>query len=322
MKIKIFFHNNCFDGVASAATFAVFYRECINSDAEQVFEGLAHKAGQIFDESRFDGDENAIVDFKYSSSPKLTWWFDHHQSAFLTEEDEAHYRNSPAGILSGKKFVDTNFRSCTKFIAETAASKFGLRADHLGELVQWADVIDGALYPDAKTAVELDAPALHLMLVIESARDDKLLAMIIKDLQTMPLSEVAKQSYISSIFDHYYDRHLKAVEIIKAAANSERGAVYFDVSGHDMEGYSKFIPYYLHPEALYSVGVSLSPQRSKVSIGYNPWAKEKRRHNLASICERYGGGGHPVVGAISFNPEDLELARKVAKEVAEELRST
>ncbi len=322
MKIKIFFHNNCFDGVASAATFAVFYRECVNRDAEQFFEGLAHKAGQIFDESRFDGDENAIVDFKYSSSPKLTWWFDHHQSAFLTEEDEAHYYNDPAGIKSGKKFVDTNFRSCTKFIAETAASKFGLKADHMYELVQWADVIDGALYPDAKTAVELDSPALHLMLVIESARDDKLLAKIIKDLQTMTLSEVAKQSYIADIFDHYYNRHLKAVDIIKKSAKSERGVVYFDVSGHDMEGYSKFIPYYLHPEALYSIGVSLSPQRSKVSIGYNPWAQEKRRHNLASICERYGGGGHPVVGAISFNPEDLELARKVAQEVAEELRST
>jgi len=322
MKIKIFFHNNCFDGVASAATFAVFYRECVNPDAEQSFEGLAHKAGQIFDETRFDGDENAIVDFKYSSSPKLTWWFDHHQSAFLTEEDEAHYRNDPAGILSGKKFVDTNFRSCTKYIAETAMVNFGLRADHLYELVQWADVIDGALYPDAKTAVELNAPALHLMLVIESARDDKLLAKIIKDLQTMTLSQVAEQSYITEIFEHYYDRHLKAIDIIKSAANSERGAVYFDVSGHDMEGYSKFIPYYLHPEALYSVGVSLSPQRSKVSIGYNPWAREARRHNLASICERYGGGGHPVVGAISFSPQDLELARKVAQDVAEELRST
>src|SRR5438132_13234257 len=86
MKIKILFHNNCFDGVASAALFAAFYRESVNKDAQQVFEGLAHKAGQVFDEAIFDGDENAIVDFKYSSSPRLTWWFDHHQSPFLTGE--------------------------------------------------------------------------------------------------------------------------------------------------------------------------------------------------------------------------------------------
>src|ERR1051325_4233006 len=162
MNIKILFHNNCFDGVASAALFAAFYRGSINKEANQVFEGLAHKAGQVFEETIFDGDENAIVDFKYSSSPRLTWWFDHHQSAFLTDQDEAHFHNDPNGIKSGKKFHDPNFRSCTKFIAEVATNKFGLKAEpHIAELVEWADIIDGALYPDAKTPVELQAPALH-----------------------------------------------------------------------------------------------------------------------------------------------------------------
>ncbi len=45
----------------------------------------------------FDGDENAIVDFKYSASPRVTWWFDHHQSAFLTPADAAHFRNDHSG---------------------------------------------------------------------------------------------------------------------------------------------------------------------------------------------------------------------------------
>ncbi len=322
MNIKIFFHNNCFDGIASATIFAVFYRECVNSHAEQSFEGLAHKAGQIFDETRFNGDENAIVDFKYSSSPHLTWWFDHHQSAFLTEADEAHFHHDAQGIKSGKKFHDPTFRSCTKFIAEVATKKFGMRADHLNELVEWADIIDGALYTDAKTPVELAAPALRLMLVVESARDEQLLDRIIRDLQTSALSQVAERKYITEIFDHYHQRHLKAIEIIRATSRCERGVIYFDVSNHDMEGYSKFIPYYLHPDALYSVGVSLSPQRSKVSVGYNPWGKNERRHNLASICERYGGGGHPVVGAISFGPQELDRARAVGLEIVEELRNT
>ncbi|MEW6735107.1 MAG: phosphoesterase [Acidobacteriota bacterium] len=320
MNVKILYHNNCFDGVASAAIFAVFYRECVNKQAEQIFEGLAHKAGQVFQESSFSGDENAIVDFKYSSSPRLTWWFDHHQSAFLTEQDEAHFRNTPEGWQSGKKFHDPSFRSCTKFIAEIAFTRFGLNVDHLSELIKWADIIDGALYPDAQTAVEYNAPAMRLMLVIESARDQKLLHKIIHDLQRLALSEVAAQSYITSIFDHYYQRHLQALEIIKQAARCENQVIYFDVSNHDMEGYSKFIPYYLFPEALYSVGVSSSPQRAKVSVGFNPWGKGARRHNLATICERYGGGGHAVVGAISFGPQELEHARQVAASIVEELR--
>ena len=34
--------------------------------------------------------------------------------------------------------------------------------------------------------------------------------------------------------------------------------------------------------------------------------------NLASICERYGGGGHAKVAAISLPPTELERARGVA----------
>lgn len=321
MKTRVLFHNNCFDGVASAAVFSDFYRNCVNGNAELCYAGLAHKAGQIFDDGVFDGDENAIVDFKYSPSPRLTWWFDHHQSAFLTREDEEHYRNSPEGRASGKKFIDPTYRSCTKYIATIASTVFGYSNPALAELIEWADIIDGALYPDAKTAVELNAPALKLMLVIESGRDDQLIHSIIRDMQVMTLEQVASQDYVVAVVDTYLKRHQKAIDIIREKVRREGVAVYFDVSGHDMEGYSKFIPYYLHPEVLYSVGVSLSSQRAKVSVGFNPWAKDERQHNLASICESYGGGGHPVVGAISYSPNELERARQTALEIVKRLNT-
>ena len=44
--------------------------------------------------------------------------------------------------------------------------------------------------------------------------------------------------------------------------------------------------------------------------------------NLAKICERYGGGGHARVGAISFPPGKLEEARHAAKEIVAELRAS
>ncbi|HKY04555.1 MAG TPA: phosphoesterase, partial [Blastocatellia bacterium] len=65
----------------------------------------------------------------------------------------------------------------------------------------------------------------------------------------------------------------------------------------------------------------LSPSRSKVSVGFNPWSPKPRRHNLASICERYNGGGHAVVGAISYRPDEIERARETAEEIAAELRA-
>jgi nanoRNase/pAp phosphatase (c-di-AMP/oligoRNAs hydrolase) len=44
--------------------------------------------------------------------------------------------------------------------------------------------------------------------------------------------------------------------------------------------------------------------------------------NLAKICERYGGGGHARVGAISFDVSQADAARKAAREIVEELRAS
>jgi nanoRNase/pAp phosphatase (c-di-AMP/oligoRNAs hydrolase) len=59
----------------------------------------------------------------------------------------------------------------------------------------------------------------------------------------------------------------------------------------------------------------------KVSVGSNPWAPLPPIVNLAKICERYGGGGHARVGAISFGVTQQDEARKAAAEIVEELRA-
>ena len=61
--------------------------------------------------------------------------------------------------------------------------------------------------------------------------------------------------------------------------------------------------------------------RTKISVGSNPWAPAEPAHNLATICERYGGGGHARVGAISLEPGALEQARTLAAEIVTELKS-
>jgi nanoRNase/pAp phosphatase (c-di-AMP/oligoRNAs hydrolase) len=44
--------------------------------------------------------------------------------------------------------------------------------------------------------------------------------------------------------------------------------------------------------------------------------------NLAKICERYGGGGHARVGAISFDVAHSAEARQAAQEIVKELRAS
>src|SRR5207244_13419652 len=94
--------------------------------------------------------------------------FDHHQSAFLSSQDEAHFHADK----SGKKFLDPTRKSCTEFIADVARKKFGFDAEPLRDLVHWAHVIDGALYESAAQCVELKEPALQLRQLIEGDTDD------------------------------------------------------------------------------------------------------------------------------------------------------
>ena len=315
-KLRVCYHDNCFDGLSSAAVFSRFYRATVDPSAEIEYYGLAHKAGQQMNDDLFGPGENVIVDFKYSASEKLTWWFDHHESAFLSPADEEHFRRD----TSGRKFHAPDFRSCTKFIASETAKKFGFKAPDLEDLIYWADIIDGAQFPSAQMAVELKEPALRLMLTIEGTRDPALLHSIIGYLQREPLTAVLNEPDVRTTFEKLYRNHLESIGILKERAACTDGVVSFDVSDRNLEGCNKFIPYYLFPQGVYSVGVSLSPTRAKVSVGTNPWSPRERMHNLAKLCEQYGGGGHAVVAAISFKPDDLAGARTAASEIAAKLR--
>jgi hypothetical protein len=315
MKLRLLYHGHCFDGVASAAVFTRFYRAYVEKDAEVLYGSLFHRPGQLFDDTMFDGDENAIVDFKYAASNLLTWWFDHHQSAFLSPEDEAHFKAD----RSGKKFWDPKSKSCTEFIAAVAKDRFGFKDDSLNELIHWAHIIDGALYTSPAQPVELVEPALQLMQVIEGVPEESFIEEIIVNLCSQTLNEVAKGEEIQRRFRPIFEQHQATMEAIKRKATYKQGVIYFDLVEDGFEGFNKFIPYYLFPEATYSVALTRGQKRTKISVGSNPWSPHPRTHNIATICERYGGGGHPVVGAISFKPDEVEVGRRVALEIVSEL---
>ena len=305
------------DGAAAAAFFSRFIEDKFHPGADFQFTGMAHKASQLFEDSLFDGDENAIVDFKYSPNPKLTWWFDHHQSAFLSPEDAEHFRRD----ASGRKLFNPDFRSCTAFIAAEAKQRWTYEAPDLDELVRWADIVDGAQYKDAEEAVGLSSPATKLTLVIEGVEGSDLVQHIIRLMRRQSLAEIVEDAQVQASFGPLYERHLQSVGIIREHAACEGTVVYFDLIGTGMEGYNKFIPYYLFPESVFTVSVSQSSFRTKVSVGSNPWVDGPWKHNLATICERYGGGGHARVGAISFPRDEEAAAREAVGEIVAELRA-
>ena len=315
--VRLCFHDRCFDGSASAALFCRFYRESFDPKAEFRLSGMTHKAKHPWEDGLFDGDENVIVDFKYSNSPKVTWWFDHHQSAFLTPGDAEYFKRFPGKHM----YYDPEYKSCTKLIADVVKEKFKFDTKPLADLIHWGDIIDGAQFPTPESATALTEPATQLALVIEAAPDNGVPAKIIPELAYRPLAEMVQLPVVTKYLGPLLERHAKSIEILRQRCESKDGVVFFDVSDMDLEGYNKFIPYLLHPEAVYSVSVSASPVRAKISLGTNPWNQATADKNLASLAEKYGGGGHPRVSAISFEPQDLERARKVARDLAAALRA-
>jgi hypothetical protein len=126
---------------------------------------------------------------------------------------------------------------------------------------------------------------------------------------------------VRQTFERLYAVHLKMIEIIRSRGELKDGVLFFDLSDRNSEGFNKFIPYYLFPGAAYSVALSRSQARIKIGVGSNPWNATPKTANLASICERYGGGGHAKVAAISLPPADLDRARSVAAEIVDGLRA-
>jgi hypothetical protein len=109
----------------------------------------------------------------------------------------------------------------------------------------------------------------------------------------------------------------------RVAERAERhdAVVYVDLHDAPLGSSGKFYHYAVQPDAQYSVSVIRMKQHFKLSVGHNPWTKEPRQHDIAEICRRFGGGGHPDVGAVSFALDKLDEVLRVAKLVVAELNT-
>jgi hypothetical protein len=317
-------HGHCFDGLCSAVMFTRLYRHIFPSDATKfTYHAAGYGPGQNgVDPKVLDGDVNAILDFRFSAVPQLDWYFDHHVSAFVTPDERAAYERAAAeGEARGlrRMFHDGAYSSATKLIADIGRARFGLPPEPTAELVRWADMIDSAAFPNAAMAVERKEPELQLMTVIEHLGDDSFLTKMVPRLGEESLYDVARSADVAQAYEPLGHAHEAFVKLVEQRARKVGSVVVVDLSDELIEVAGKFVTYALFPESSYSVLLSRSKTRCKISVGYNPWSPVPRQHNVAAICERHGGGGHPVVGAITLAVEKLEEAKALTLAIAEEL---
>jgi hypothetical protein len=260
--------------------------------------------------------ENAIVDFKYSADPRVTWWFDHHRSTFPTEADARHYEAD----RSGQRVFDPRCPSCARLIACSLADELRDGLGVMEDLVDWADRIDTADFVDAAEAVELTAPALRLGLVIQTTRDPEFVSTLLDELQREPLDVVERRPYVASRFAVALVTHRASIEAVRRSSRVEGEVFFFDVADHVSDRIDRYIPFYLEPEVQYSVGVARSPGGLKVGISFNPWSDAPRQHDIAEICRALAGlagiegaGGHSTIGGIPFDTTAYDSAVEIAR---------
>lgn len=312
-------HGHCFDGMTSAALFTRLMRELEGSKLSFVYRACGYGPQQGGVEGDvLTGDINAILDFRYLASPKLDWYFDHHATAFMTPEDRAHFEQE----AGNRKFYDPAYGSCAKLVYDVSREKFGLAdTPTIVELVRWADIIDSARFPSAEMAVLRQEPALQLMTVVEHDGDAGFITKMVPLLLERPLDEIANREEIRARWLPLEAQHRAFVERVRGASKTMGSVVYVDLTDQLTEVVGKFVTYALYPESTYSVMVSRGKSKCKLSIGYNPWSGKVRRHDISAICSRHGGGGHPVVGAVSLPVGEVERAKEIALAIARELDS-
>ncbi|GAC1353156.1 MAG: hypothetical protein NVSMB1_23620 [Polyangiales bacterium] len=312
-------HGHCFDGMASAVLFTHLLRSIDASVAASpfVYRGQVYDHGTNgVDPSTFAGaKETAILDFRYTATDALTWYFDHHASAFPTTGDRAHFDRLAA---RGRGFYDAQSGSCTKLIANVARETFNLDLSPFDDLVRWADMIDSAAFPTPQMAVDRSEPEMKLLAVIEQQGDDTLLDQLVRALLAHPLHEVALSKDIAGRYLPIDALHRASVERIRSHEDRRGPVVFVDLLDANTETVTKFVTYADVPDAPYSVVASKTARRCNISVGYHPWSGVVRQHDISRICERYGGGGHAVVGAIAL-AHDPDACRRIALDIVREL---
>jgi len=315
-RVVVATHGHCFDGAASAAVFTRLLTHAF--PRSRVFTYRACGYGpkcRPLDASVLSGDCNAVLDYRYSRDPALHWYFDHHPTSFAEPDDQAHFQ----AHLDGQRFHDPSYGCCAKLVADVARVRFGFADPMLDDLLRWAETIDTASFASAEEAIARQHPALHLMTVLEHNGDSSLLGRLVPALATRPLLEVATSRNIKRRWRNLERLHRAFVQRVRERSVPMGAVVFVDLSDETREVVGKFVTYALFPSSQYSVILSRGRSKLKISVGFNPWSATPRAHDISSLCADFGGGGHPVVGAVAVGLDEIDRAHAVARELVEAL---
>lgn len=306
-------HGHCFDGLASAALLTDLVRQ---TQPETVFTYRALGYGTQPTRVVFNGQQNALLDYKYLTDPALTYYLDHHPTAFSDDETFRHFEARRA--TDSIHFVhDASSISCANLVAKLARDEYGHDSVQNRELETFAEKIDGARFGSVQEAIDLDSPLMKLVSTVTHFGDDDFYRRAIAILQVEGLHALADQKWVRTKFAKLAPAIDALNKRIKDNGILVGRVAMIQLLESPSHVISKFRQYYEFPSAIYSVLLLRTHEMIRISVGYNPWCGQPCDVNIGRICQRYGGGGHAFVGAVGV-PEDkaadaVQIATTIAK---------
>lgn len=314
-------HGYCFDGIASAAVFARLCEQIEGKSLAASFRSCGYGPKlKTIPQNWLRGDINAILDFRYREDDRLDYYFDHHPTGFgSAEERERAEANVAASRQRRVLCFDPSSTSCVKLIASFARDKHGFADELLEPLIQWADRVDSARFDDPEEAFFAKHFALAFAEVVERHGDTAFLNTYTPSLMREPLSEIAERADIVEKRAPLARAKLEFLERLKRSGKLAGEVAVVDLGDDVVQPAGKFATYVAFPKARYSVALMRTRDQLKLGVGWNPWSGLERRHDIAEICRREGGGGHAVVGAANFPHERIDEARAALARVVDAL---
>ena len=306
--LTIHYHRD-FDGMVSAAVLAHALRGR-HPGEELRWIGLNYD--QRADWENFQaGKRFAIVDFHFH--PRAEYWFDHHPTTFLTPELRAAY------VPSERWRWDEASPSCPPIILAHAREHWGyVVPERFEEMARWSDVIDAARFKDVEQALFGDDPALRISRALAAAPGPDWSDSLVRDMIDGTLAQLAQRADVERSWQRAArNRDLALRQFPPTVDSTSEHVVLYDASSNKIRR-ERFAAFFHHADALYSVGVIPTRSGFHVTAGQNPWNQPPAGLHLGAIMETHGGGGHRSVGGA--NARSLEDARRIAREVATQLR--
>jgi oligoribonuclease NrnB/cAMP/cGMP phosphodiesterase (DHH superfamily) len=251
--------------------------------------------------------------------PNCALWFDHHITNTMPE-----FGRPIAPGKGGFRLAPSAARVVYEYYMELATNRdpaLGRRraadveeflaTERIRFLLQEADKVDAGqlsredvMNPQGYVLVSMTTDGRY-------AEDEPYWRKIIDLLRDKSLEETMKDPEVASRCQRVLDYQEKLRAILLKNTTLKRNVIYVDLRQvHDMPDGNRFLLFTLFPQGNIAVKVSYDTQRENttaISVGYNIFNKTSSV-NVGELLQRYGGGGHRVVGSCRVPNEKAEQA--------------